>query len=57
MWTESEEVKKVVLTKRLAQIAADLMGCEQVRIYHDLALFKEAGGGLLLGMRISITGR
>ncbi|WP_339756079.1 phytanoyl-CoA dioxygenase family protein [Algoriphagus aquimarinus] len=46
LWTESEEVKKLVMSQRLAQIASDLMGCEHVRIYHDQALFKEAGGGI-----------
>ncbi len=46
LWKQNEEVKKLVLSKRLAQIAADLMGVERVRIYHDQALFKEAGGGI-----------
>lgn len=45
LWREHEEIKKLVLSKRLAQIAADLMGVKQVRIYHDQALFKEPGGG------------
>ena len=46
LWTENEEVAKLVLSKRLGQIAADLMDCEKVRIYHDQALFKEPGGGI-----------
>lgn len=46
LWTESQEVKKLIMNKRLAQIAAELMGCEKVRIYHDQALFKEPGGGI-----------
>ena len=29
----------------MAGIAADLMGVDGVRLYHDQALFKEAGGG------------
>ena len=33
------------LAPRFARIAADLMGVPAVRIYHDQALFKEAGGG------------
>jgi len=45
LWRENEEAKKLVMSKRLAQIAADLMGVEKVRIYHDQALFKEPGGG------------
>jgi ectoine hydroxylase-related dioxygenase (phytanoyl-CoA dioxygenase family) len=45
LWRENEEIKKLVLSKRLASIAAGLMACKNVRIYHDQALFKEAGGG------------
>jgi ectoine hydroxylase-related dioxygenase (phytanoyl-CoA dioxygenase family) len=45
LWRVDEEVKKFVLAKRMAKIAADLMGVENVRLYHDQALFKEAGGG------------
>lgn len=46
LWRENEEVAKLVLSKKLGQIAADLMDCEKVRIYHDQALFKEPGGGI-----------
>ncbi len=45
LWQCDEDVKKFVLAKRMARIAADLMGVENVRIYHDQALFKEPGGG------------
>jgi len=45
LWRVDEGVKRFVLSKRLAKIAADLMGVENVRIYHDQALFKEPGGG------------
>lgn len=45
LWRCDESVKKFVLSKRLAKIAADLMGVENVRLYHDQALFKEPGGG------------
>jgi len=45
LWQADEEVRKFVLSKRLAKIAADLMGVENVRLYHDQALFKEPGGG------------
>lgn len=45
IWTKSEEVREFVFGKRLAQIAADLMEVEGVRLYHDQALFKEPGGG------------
>ena len=45
LWKESEEAKRFVFGKRLARIAAELMGTRGVRLYHDQALFKEAGGG------------
>ncbi|QTH41368.1 phytanoyl-CoA dioxygenase family protein [Cohnella sp. LGH] len=45
LWQQSEEVRRFVLAKRFAKIAADLMGVDGVRIYHDQALFKEPGGG------------
>jgi len=45
LWQADEQVKQFVLAKRLAKIAADLMGVENVRLYHDQALFKEPGGG------------
>ena len=46
LWTESPEVKEFVFGKRLARIAAELIGATGVRIYHDQALYKEAGGGI-----------
>ncbi|MDW5264719.1 MULTISPECIES: phytanoyl-CoA dioxygenase family protein [Acidobacteriaceae] len=46
LWTKSDEVKEFVFGKRLARIAAELMGATGVRIYHDQALYKEAGGGI-----------
>ena len=45
LWRVDERVKKFVLAKRFAKMAADLMGVSNVRIYHDQALFKEPGGG------------
>lgn len=45
LWAKNEAVRKFVLARRFAQIAADLMGVDGVRIYHDQALFKEPGGG------------
>jgi ectoine hydroxylase-related dioxygenase (phytanoyl-CoA dioxygenase family) len=45
LWEVDEDVRKFTLAKRFGKIAADLMGVEKVRIYHDQALFKEAGGG------------
>lgn len=45
LWQHDENVKKFVLARRFAKIAANLLGVENVRIYHDQALFKEPGGG------------
>ena len=45
LWVHDEQVKRYTLSKRFAKVAADLLGVENVRIYHDQALFKEAGGG------------
>ncbi len=45
LWEVDEQVKKFTLSKRMAKIAADLLGVENVRIYHDQALYKEPGGG------------
>ena len=45
IWTKDEAVAKFVLAKRFAKIAADLLEVDSVRLYHDQALFKEAGGG------------
>jgi ectoine hydroxylase-related dioxygenase (phytanoyl-CoA dioxygenase family) len=45
LWRNDEGAKKFVMAKRFAKIAADLLGVENVRLYHDQALFKEPGGG------------
>nr|WP_294874329.1 phytanoyl-CoA dioxygenase family protein [uncultured Pedobacter sp.] len=45
LWEVDEQAKKFTLAKRMGKIAADLLGVENVRIYHDQALFKEPGGG------------
>ena len=45
IWRNSEEVKEVVFSKRLAKIAADLLHVNGVRLYHDQALYKEPSGG------------
>lgn len=46
LWRQDEIVKQLVFSKRLAGIAAQLMQVDGVRLYHDQALFKEAGGGI-----------
>ncbi|SDE15449.1 Ectoine hydroxylase-related dioxygenase, phytanoyl-CoA dioxygenase (PhyH) family [Mucilaginibacter pineti] len=45
LWQVDTDTKKFVFAPRMAKIAADLMGVENVRLYHDQALFKEPGGG------------
>lgn len=45
IWTHDDEVKRFVFSRRIAQIATELMGVDGVRMYHDQALFKEPGGG------------
>lgn len=46
LWPKDEGVRQFVLARRFARIAADLLGVDGVRTYHDQALLKEAGGGL-----------
>ncbi|RFM28355.1 phytanoyl-CoA dioxygenase family protein [Deminuibacter soli] len=45
LWACDEAVKQFTLAKRFAHVAADLLGVDNVRIYHDQALYKEPGGG------------
>jgi ectoine hydroxylase-related dioxygenase (phytanoyl-CoA dioxygenase family) len=45
LWEKSEAAARFTLAQRFAKIAADLMGVDGVRLYHDQALFKEPGGG------------
>lgn len=46
LWRENEEVRRLVFSRRLAAIAAHLLGVHAVRLYHDQALYKEPGGGI-----------
>lgn len=46
IWRESDIVKEFIMGKRLARIAAELMGTAGVRLYHDQALYKEPSGGI-----------
>lgn len=46
IWTKSDTVKEFAFSRKLARIAAELMGVDGVRIYHDQALYKEPGGGI-----------
>jgi ectoine hydroxylase-related dioxygenase (phytanoyl-CoA dioxygenase family) len=46
LWRKCETTAEFVFSRRLARIAAELMGVRGVRLYHDQALYKEAGGGI-----------
>ncbi|MGH3762583.1 phytanoyl-CoA dioxygenase family protein [Actinophytocola sp.] len=46
LWRHSELVREFVFGRRLARIAAELLGVDGVRMYHDQALYKEPGGGM-----------
>ncbi len=45
LWRRHDIARALAFSSRLAGIATELMGCSGVRMYHDQALFKEAGGG------------
>ena len=45
MWLTNEIFRQFVLSPRIAEIAAALMGVQRVRLYHDNALAKEPGCG------------
>jgi ectoine hydroxylase-related dioxygenase (phytanoyl-CoA dioxygenase family) len=45
IWTRNEQVRELVFSKRLARMAAELMGTRGVRLWHDQALYKEPSGG------------
>ncbi len=44
LWRESELVCELAQSRRLARIAAELMGTRGVRMWHDQALYKEPSG-------------
>lgn len=46
LWERSALVREFVLGKRLGRIAAELLGVDGVRLYHDQSLYKEPGGGI-----------
>jgi ectoine hydroxylase-related dioxygenase (phytanoyl-CoA dioxygenase family) len=45
LWRRSQEVAAFTFARRFGSVAAALLGVPAVRVYHDQALFKEAGGG------------
>jgi ectoine hydroxylase-related dioxygenase (phytanoyl-CoA dioxygenase family) len=46
LWRHSAAVRAFVFSRRLARLAAELLGVRAVRLYHDQALYKEPGGGI-----------
>ncbi len=45
LWKLDDAVRRFVFAKRFASAAAGLMQVDGIRLYHDQALIKEAGGG------------
>jgi hypothetical protein len=45
IWPLSAKARELAFSKRLARIAAELMGTRGVRMWHDQALYKEPSGG------------
>ena len=45
LWEKSPDAARFSLARRFAKAAAELMGVDGVRLYHDQALYKEPGGG------------
>lgn len=46
LWREDAVIRELIFSKRIAEIATQLMRTKGVRLYHDQALFKEPGGGI-----------
>lgn len=45
LWQRVGDLRPLAFSTRLARFAAELLGVDGVRMYHDQALVKEAGGG------------
>ena len=45
LWERCPEARSLTFSKRLARIAAELLGTRGVRLWHDQALYKEPAGG------------
>jgi len=45
LWRHSDIVREFVFGRRLARLVTGLLQTEGVRLFHDQALYKEAGGG------------
>lgn len=45
LWQRDSVIARFVFARRFARVAAELLGVDSVRLYHDQALCKEPGGG------------
>ena len=45
MWEQNQIVREFVFSRRLARLAADLLGVAAIRLYHDNGLSKQPGCG------------
>ncbi len=45
LWQRDPVIQRFVFARRFARVAAELLGVNGVRLYHDQALCKEPGGG------------
>ncbi|MDR3711720.1 MAG: phytanoyl-CoA dioxygenase family protein [Puia sp.] len=41
LWMDNEKMRKIMLDERLGRMAAELAGCDGIRIWHDQALIKK----------------
>jgi ectoine hydroxylase-related dioxygenase (phytanoyl-CoA dioxygenase family) len=46
LWRDDPTARLFAFSRKLARLAAELMGVDGVRLYHDQALYKEPGGGI-----------
>jgi ectoine hydroxylase-related dioxygenase (phytanoyl-CoA dioxygenase family) len=44
LWEDHEDVRALTFHPRLGQVAAELLGIDAIRVWHDQALYKRAGG-------------
>ena len=44
LWEDYPEIRKLTFDQRICKIAAELLDVKAIRIWHDQALVKEAGG-------------
>jgi ectoine hydroxylase-related dioxygenase (phytanoyl-CoA dioxygenase family) len=44
LWEDFPEIRKLTFHQRLGRAAAELLGVAAVRLWHDQALYKQAGG-------------